>query len=291
MIWLVALIFVGIAALAAGFVMWPILRKAPGSITARALLAASAFLFVLGLGGGLYLYLGKPWLAARTLDGPRVDDLNSLVSALAMHARERPNDLRAWSLLWRSYIRLNDPRDAALAFRHAVGIAPAYMRPDLYALYGGELSSAAGGITEDAEAAFKTALTLDPKNLEARYYLGFDYVSRGEPQKAIVIWQSLLADVPANSRLHGILVDRIAALKATGGAVPDVGAMVASLAARLKSSPDDPEGWQRLVRAYSVIGDKAKAHAALADARIALRAEPQALAQLDAEAKQLKLEK
>jgi len=288
MIWLVGLIFLAVAAVAAGFVVRPILRS---KVAGRAVLAASAFLFVLGLSGGFYLYLGRPGLALRTLQGPRVDDFASLVSTLANDARARPNDLKAWSLLWPGYLRLKDPRDAEIAFRHAVAIAPPELRADMYAAYGEELSAAAGGITDQSEMAFKTALALDPGNREARYYMGFDYVARGENQKAIATWQGLLAELPANSRVHAILVDRIAELKAISGGAPDIGAMVAGLAARLKASPDDPEGWQRLIRAYSVLGDAAKAKAALGDARIALRAEPSAEAALDGEAKQLKLEK
>jgi cytochrome c-type biogenesis protein CcmH len=39
--------------------------------------------------------------------------------------------------------------------------------------------------------------------------------------------------------------------------------MVESLAARLKEDPNNLEGWLRLVRSYSVLGDKPKAQEAL----------------------------
>jgi cytochrome c-type biogenesis protein CcmH len=39
--------------------------------------------------------------------------------------------------------------------------------------------------------------------------------------------------------------------------------MVDSLAARLKEDPDNLEGWVRLVRSYSVLGEKEKAEEAL----------------------------
>ncbi|MCE7026987.1 c-type cytochrome biogenesis protein CcmI [Jiella avicenniae] len=48
--------------------------------------------------------------------------------------------------------------------------------------------------------------------------------------------------------------------------------MVETLAARLKQSPDDVEGWKRLIRSYTVLGKTEEAKAALADAR---RAFPQ----------------
>ena len=65
--------------------------------------------------------------------------------------------------------------------------------------------------------------------------------------------------------------------------------MVAGLAARLKANPDDAAGWQRLIRAYAVLGDKDKARAALSDARKAMAAQSDQIAALDAEQKQLGL--
>ena len=46
--------------------------------------------------------------------------------------------------------------------------------------------------------------------------------------------------------------------------------MVERLAERLKRDGSDVEGWLRLVRAYTVLGDRDKARAAAADARRAL---------------------
>jgi cytochrome c-type biogenesis protein CcmH len=104
------------------------------------------------------------------------------------------------------------------------------------------------------------------------------------------LWNSLLADLPANSPVRSDLVDRIAALTArSGGGPPDVGAMVVRLAERLKTDPNDPSGWQRLIRAYAVLGDKAKAQAALGNARKAMVGRGDVLAALDAEQKELGL--
>jgi cytochrome c-type biogenesis protein CcmH len=61
--------------------------------------------------------------------------------------------------------------------------------------------------------------------------------------------------------------------------------MVEGLAARLKSQPQDAQGWQRLVRAYSVLRETEKAQAALSDGRAALKADARGLAALNAEAK------
>ena len=66
--------------------------------------------------------------------------------------------------------------------------------------------------------------------------------------------------------------------------------MVARLADRLKQDGSDIAGWERLLRAYMVLGDHAKALAAAADARKALAGDPDKLRRLDAVIKDLKVE-
>ena len=62
------------------------------------------------------------------------------------------------------------------------------------------------------------------------------------------------------------------------------------MAARLKENPDDAAGWQRLIRAYSVLGARAEAQEALATARKTFANKSDVLATLDAQAKTLKLD-
>ena len=66
--------------------------------------------------------------------------------------------------------------------------------------------------------------------------------------------------------------------------------MVARLADKLKQDGSDLDGWQRLLRAYMVLGDRDKAHAAAADARRALASEPDKLRRLDEAIKDLGVE-
>ena len=66
--------------------------------------------------------------------------------------------------------------------------------------------------------------------------------------------------------------------------------MVERLAGRLKQNGDDVEGWLRLVRAYMVLGERDKAHAAAADARRALAGNPDKLRRIDDMIKSLGLE-
>ena len=66
--------------------------------------------------------------------------------------------------------------------------------------------------------------------------------------------------------------------------------MVARLADKLKQDGSDLDGWQRLLRAYMVLGERDKAHAAAADARRALASEPDKLRRLDEVIKDLGVE-
>lgn len=66
--------------------------------------------------------------------------------------------------------------------------------------------------------------------------------------------------------------------------------MVARLADRLKQDGNDVAGWQRLLRAYMVLGERDKAKGAAADARKALAGDPDKLRQIDDMIKSLGLE-
>jgi cytochrome c-type biogenesis protein CcmH len=60
--------------------------------------------------------------------------------------------------------------------------------------------------------------------------------------------------------------------------------MVDGLAARLAAHPEDGEGWVRLVRAYTVLGEREKRDAALAEARRRFADRPAILSELSAAA-------
>jgi cytochrome c-type biogenesis protein CcmH len=66
--------------------------------------------------------------------------------------------------------------------------------------------------------------------------------------------------------------------------------MVARLADRLKENGNDVEDWQRLLRAYMVLGERDKANAAAADAKRALANDPDKLRRLGDMIKSLGLE-
>jgi cytochrome c-type biogenesis protein CcmH len=283
--------FALVALAAIGFATFAVWR---GKSKGKALLALAITLFLLGVGGGTYAMLGQPALAVRAAQGLQTRDVRGFIPLLIARVRKDPADEQAWVYLGRFYLSSGDADDAAKAYGRAIALAP---RPDedLAAGYGVALVAASdGAVTPQAEAAFNEALRLNPKDGAARFYLGQARAARGDRAGALDLWQSLLADVDEKSQLHQVLVDRIALLTAQGiapgGGAPDPRQMVAGLAARLKDNPDDAAGWQRLIRAYTVLGETDKAKDALKTARSTFAAQKDVLTALGDEAKDLKLE-
>lgn len=282
------LIFSLAAAAALAFVCFPLWRH---TTRGRVVLVASLGTFVLAIAVGSYVFVGHPELALRSLQDPSSRDVRGLVSALAWRMRRSPDDPRGWILLGRGYLSLSDPEDAALAFKRAVEFAPLAQKPSLLSAYGEALTvTAMGAVTPEAETAFNEALKGNPKDVAARFYLGQAYAQRRDAAHALALWEGLLADTPPRAPWREALIDRIALVRATMQGPPDIAQMVQGLADRLKSQPDDPSGWRRLVKAYVVLGQMDKAQAALVDARKALEHDKADLSTLDIEARELKLE-
>jgi cytochrome c-type biogenesis protein CcmH len=289
------IVFALVALVAAAFAAVPVWRVAE-SKKARALLMGAVAMFVLAIGGGIYWVVGAPRLALRDAQGLQAHEANALAPMLIERVRKNPDDEQAWIYLAQIYVGSRDADSAAGALGHAVLAARKQKRetPELDATYGQMLVNASGGqVPPVAENAFAAALAADPANAPARYYLGMAAAQKGDTGGAQRYWKSLLDDVPTTAPLHQRLVDMLASLgtatpnvQGAGGA-PDINAMVAGLAARLKADPNDPAGWQRLIRAYSVLGETDKAKAALATARASAGADKAAL---DGEAQELKLQ-
>jgi len=284
MIAVLVLIFASVALVAAAFVVVPAMRIAGAGFSNRAGYAAVAGLATVAIGLGVYGYLGQPKLALNSLTGPSKTDYSSLIAMLARRMPDRPGDVEGWALLGRGYMTLGNADQAQKALAHAVEAEKAERGgadPELLSSYGEAMTEASGQVTKDAEDVFKQVLAQDPKDLVARYYTGLALATRGNKDQALQLWEGVLADAPANTPWRGALIDQVAALKASaGGGAPNPQAMVEQLADRLQSSPNDLDGWLRLIRAYSVLGNKDKAAQALTTARGVFANQPNAQAAL-----------
>ena len=199
------------AAIAATAVAVPLLRDRNSRI-----LGAVAALLVIGAAGGLYpLWSNWNWRApAAAVAAPRPDIL-AMVAKLEQHMRDFPDDMQGWLMLGRSYIALERPEDAVIAYDHAHRLG---QNADAALGLGEALSMRAGGdITPDAAQLFEEALKLSPNNAKALLYGGFAAAIRGDKALARDRWQAL-KDLHPPPQIVQMLDARIAELGPVSGA-------------------------------------------------------------------------
>ncbi|WP_029354078.1 c-type cytochrome biogenesis protein CcmI [Bosea sp. 117] len=289
-----------------------------GSDTRRRAAAVVALVGVPLIAGGLYLALGSPELegqplAARLDARPEQADIAVLLRKVEGHLESNPDDGRGHEVVAPIYYRLGRVDDAARAWSNAIRL----LGPNAARETGlGEaLTAAAGGVvTADARQAFARAVAADPDSVKARYYLGLAAEQDGRKDEAGAIWGKLAADSPpdapwlptvrAGLERVGAPLPPVAAPAMPGPGAADVAAardmtpeqratmirgMVEGLAQRLAQNGDDLDGWLRLVRAWSVLGEADKAKAAAGDARRHFADDAKATGRIDALTQELGL--
>lgn len=294
-------------------------RTEPAGGTSRRRLAALvALVAVPGIALGTYLQTGRPNLPAAPL-AARLEtpvtpdtDIGTLVRRVELALQRDPNDGRGWDVIAPVYLRMQRPREAILAFGNAIRIVGSSADRQ-FGLGQAHLMLSGGVINADAKAAFQAALRDDPRHALARAFVARAADQDGEPLRAIAEYTRVLADSPPGAPWIAAVQQEIARLgggapqsipvqpareppAAPGPSSDDVAAaermapadrdamvrgMVTRLADRLKENGDDPEGWMRLVRAYSVLGERDRALSTAGDARRALAHRPEASAALD----------
>lgn len=216
-------------------------------------------------------------------------------ATLAARLKTDPNNAQGWLLYARTEASLGHWDISAEAYSHAIALG----QTDAPILAGfGEMQvlAADGIVGPPARKAFEAALQHDAKNDIARYYVALADAQAGESRRAIDTWLGVAADMPEDSPMREAIGRRIADAATAAGIPapplpkgqppppPQAGAggptqdqmadaenmppaerdklvrgMVAQLATRLASAPDDLDGWMRLGRAYAVLGDGDKA--------------------------------
>jgi cytochrome c-type biogenesis protein CcmH len=252
----------------------------------------------------LYLHLGSPALpdqpfALRAQAPVENADLSTMVAKVEARLAEHPEDGLGWGTIAPVYLSLGRYDEAIKAF----GLALRYLgeTADLRSGLGEAKMAAADGIvTADALADFERAYAQDPKNERAQYYRALAAEQDGDKPRALSLYQALLERLPPDSEPATLVTTRLAALRGEpiaapakdntdGGQAAMIRSMVERLDTRLSADGSDLEGWLKLLRAYQVLGEPAKAQDALARAKRAQAGHDDALAKLDAMAKELRI--
>ena len=189
---------------------------------------------------------------------PPQHDVNAMVARLADRLKQNGSDAEGWAQLVRSYRALgqDDKAQAAIAdARRALAGDPDRLRVFTEA-------------SEKTAPAAPATLAAPPAAPPAPV----------PPAPAASAPGPSAADIAAATKLEPNQQNQM------------IVGMVARLADRLKQNGNDLDGWQRLLRAYMVLGERDKAQAAAAEARRALASDPDKLRQIDDMVKSLGLE-
>lgn len=266
--------------------------------SSRRLHLSLALLLGLGVplaAGLLYSRLGAPGLPGQPFASRQSDpafQMATLTDDLAARLAASP-DGEGFRRLGHAYMALQRYSDAATAFSHAdrMGAGDSAM---ISAWGEAQVMSQGGMVIPEARRLFLRALAGDHDNPQARFYLGLAQAQIGAYDKAVAIWKDLEQASGADAPWLPAVRQHVAEAASQGGfdpasiapAAPEAPAatdgvpsgdnaaairsmpsdqrdatirsMVAGLAARLKDKPEDFDGWMRLARSYTVLGEREK---------------------------------
>ncbi len=242
----------------------------------------------------LYIYLGRPDIAAHPYKAPEVMDrqisannpttFNEAIAAIRLRLEKAPDDLQGWTVLASTLSSLRRHEEAAAAYSQATKLDP--KNTDFHLKLGEQIMAMHGGqVVPAASYAFQTVLRLSPTHPGAQFYLGLAQSQAGNADGARQIWQALIAASTPDAPWLPIVRQHIADLDTpvqnmAGPSNSDVeavsnmsedeqtafiDAMIGKLRAKLQDSPTDAKGWMMLARSEQTRGNTKAAIQALED--------------------------
>ncbi|MFY0596153.1 MAG: c-type cytochrome biogenesis protein CcmI [Cognatishimia sp.] len=243
---------------------------------------------------------------------PDIDpDFAKLLEQLRTAVKERPNELRGFTLLARNEATVQNFKAAYIAQQRVIALkADDASSFDYVQLADMMIRAAQSYVSPEAEVALRAALERDPNNGFARYYSGLMMSQNGRPDMTFRNWRDLLETGPENAPWIAPIRARIDDLAwiagvdytppaARGPSAEDVEAadnlsaedraemiqgMVAGLAERLGTEGGTPQEWAQLIGAYGVLGDLDKARIIWSEAQEVFAGSPEALTAIRAAA-------
>lgn len=271
----------------------------------------------------LYMTFGAPGLpgeplatrVAAPVSGANTDDLIAKVEA---RLRSHPEDGKGWDVIAPVYLVQGKFVDAANAFATAMKILGESPRR-LQGFAEARIRAENGVVPDDARKALQTMLAANPKDVETRIWLALAKEQDGKSAEAAADYRALLAEAPADAEWRGVIQQRLTRLENPTAAEAEIGApppppasggptaaemaaaqkmtpeervamidkMVNGLAEKLKTNGRDKDGWQKLIRAYQMLGRKDEAVKAVASAKAGLAGDDGAVREIEDFAKAL----
>lgn len=244
-------------------------RATARSPVAKPVVLASIPLIIV-ISMGLYAYIGRADLPAQPLAGREVSDpmadidLEQAIGLVEARLEENPNDVRGWLVLAPIYLQRGRYSEAANAWRRIISLdGPT---PDRETNLAEALILANDGeVTEEALDLLESAVSDDPMHVRSRFYLAGELTRIGAYERAVPLWQELLAlgtgEEPWIPTARAGLNAAEAGL--TGASLADpvedqtanvmIRGMVESLAARLRAEGGSVSEWEQLVRSRLVL--------------------------------------
>lgn len=248
-------------------------------------------------------------------------DYEALIVELRAAVARTPDDPQGLELLATHEARLGNMEAAITAQRRLIEVQGSATTTADHIILAGLMTQAAGGlITPEAEAELAVALNMDPRNPQGRYMLGLLQAQNGRPDRAFPIWRDLLAegppDAPWIAPIRAAIMDLAwlagepdytppeapAGMPALPGPDADamamaedmspedrqqmIAGMVAQLEARMAEQGGSPEEWARLISSHGVLGNGDRARAIWEEASQRFADQPEALAIVEAGARQ-----
>jgi cytochrome c-type biogenesis protein CcmH len=260
----------------------------------------------------IYAQVGKPNMpdvprAERLANAQKTGDTLALVAQVEDHLTQKPGDVQGWQLLVPVYMDAGRFADAAAAQMQIMALTG-----ETAALQAGVAEALTlrdkGLMPEPAITAAMNAFRLDAANPKAQFYHALALSQQGKTPDALAAFNNMITNAPADAPWRGAVQDQIKRLTSSGAApqISDAQAadiqnmkpadqqamirsMVEGLEAKLAVKGDDLEGWLRLIRARTVLGEPDKAAGALTKAREIFVSAPDALAAVNDLARELKL--
>ena len=165
-------------------------------LASRLVLGAAAVIAVAAVGAAMWKQRAPdaPVAAAESAQQP---DVATMIAQLEARLKTDPNDAQGWQMLGFALFETGKFAESAQAYARAT-----QLKPDDAGYWSslGEARSRAGDVvTADAQSAFARALSLDPKEPRALYWLAVKKDMAGDHKGAIADWIAILRDTPAGA--------------------------------------------------------------------------------------------